>query len=365
MVGRWIVWHDLVGWWIVWCDLVGRWIRWHDLVVWWIGWHTVPYLQIIFYFILYPLTSLIIIVYDTTWYSKSSENSAVENQNIIISHTEQYMIVQVPVYLHLRSIQYLSQFFLWLQTLPKFPRGGDSIIIAHHEMYHFINHHFSRDLLYKFPKNSGCRSFQHQWMMRYPWLRYCKQKDGGYCLKLPCVLFCRRKNLRASAGVLVINALTNFKNATDILRKHVQKDYHKEAVATMDQFMEVMSGQQDCVSVQINNIAKELVVKKRKKLESTIETIILSGRQNIPLRGHHDAGTDLEQGDCGSHENFWALLQFPVSAGDTILREHLASAPQNANYTSPNIQNQVIEVLGDHILQKSSHQSETGQVFSV
>ena len=72
--------------------------------------------------------------------------------------------------------------------------------IADHEKYQFINHHFSPDLLYKFPKNSGGRSFQHQWVMRYPWLRYSTQEDGGYCF--PCVLFYKRNNLRAYAGVL-------------------------------------------------------------------------------------------------------------------------------------------------------------------
>ena len=134
-------------------------------------------------------------------------------------------------------------------------------------------------------------------MRRYPWLRYSKQENGGYCL--PCVLFYERKNLRAHAGELVSRALTNFKNATDIMKKHEQNDYHKEAVATTDQFVEVMSGQGDCISIQTDNVAKELVVNNRKKLQSIFETIILCGRQNIhvPLRGHHDAGTDLEQGD--------------------------------------------------------------------
>ena len=235
--------------------------------------------------------------------------------------------------------------------------------IADHQKYHFIKHHFSPDLLYKFPKNSVGRSFQHQWMRRYPWLRYSKQEDGGYCL--PCVLFYRRKNLRAQAGVLVSNVLTNFKNTIDIMKKHEQNDYHKEAVATMDQFVEVMSGQRDCVSIQINNAAKELVVSNRKKLQSIIETIILCGRQNIPLRGRHDAGTDLEPGDCGNHGNFWALLQFRVSAGDATLREHLASAPRNATYTSPDIQNQVIEVLGDHILQKILIKVKQAKYFSL
>ena len=63
----------------------------------------------------------------------------------------------------------------------------------------------------------------------------------------------------------------------DSLKKHEEKEYHKEAVVKMDTFMRVMSGQQDSVSIQINNAAKELVARNRKKLQSIIETIILCG----------------------------------------------------------------------------------------
>ena len=42
-----------------------------------------------------------------------------------------------------------------------------------------------------------------------------------------------------------------------------------------------------------------------------------------------------------------ALVQFFISAGDTILRDHLDNPPKNATYTPLNIQNQVIHVLGD------------------
>lgn len=84
--------------------------------------------------------------------------------------------------------------------------------VADHEKYQFINHHYSPDVNYKFRKNSTTgRSFQHQWLVRYPWLNYSKQEDGGYCL--PCVLFYKSKNFRAQAGVLVSYALTNFKHA--------------------------------------------------------------------------------------------------------------------------------------------------------
>ena len=130
------------------------------------------------------------------------------------------------------------------------------------------------------------------------------------------------KNFHAQAGVLVSYALTNFKHATDNLKKHEQKDYHKEAVVKMELFVKVMSGQQDSISVQMNNAAKELVATNRKKLLSIIETIILCGQQSIPLRGHRDAGTDLERA-CEGHGNFWALLQFRISSGDTLLKSIL------------------------------------------
>ncbi len=147
---------------------------------------------------------------------------------------------------------------------------------------------------YKFPKSSTTgRSFQYQWLVRFPWLKYSEQEDGGYCL--PCVMFYASKNFRAQAGVLVSYALTDFKHAIEILTKHEQKDYRKEAVVKMESFVKVMSGQQNSISVQINNAAKELVATNRKKLQSIIETIVVCGRQNIPLHGHRDAGTDLER----------------------------------------------------------------------
>lgn len=235
--------------------------------------------------------------------------------------------------------------------------------VADHEKYQFINHHYSPDVNYKFRKSSTTgRSFQHQWLVRYPWLNYSKQEDGGYCL--PCVMFYTSKNFRAQAGVLVSYALTDFKHAIDSLQKHEQKEYHKEAVVKIETFVKVMSGQHDSVSIQINNAAKELVARNRKTLQSIFETIILCGRQNISLRGHRDAGTDLERA-CEGHGNFLALLHFRISSGDTLLKEHLTTAPKNATYISPDIQNQVIQVLGDHILHKILINVKEAKYFSV
>ena len=125
---------------------------------------------------------------------------------------------------------------------------------------------------------------KHSWLKLFPWLMYSKHENGGYCL--PCVMFSRNVSLRADPGILVGTALTNFRKALEILRKHVNKDYHKNAVTVLDSFLSGMSGRQKAVSIQLSDIAREQVAHNRKKLGSIIDNIILCGRQNISLRGH-------------------------------------------------------------------------------
>ena len=105
-------------------------------------------------------------------------------------------------------------------------------------------HPFTPDVHY------GGRSFQHSWLMKYPWLKYSKQNDGGYCL--PCIS-CTNHN--ADPGVLVTNLLKNFRKALETLDKHNAKDYHKQAVIKMDAFLKVMTGQQSSICVQLNDVA--------------------------------------------------------------------------------------------------------------
>ena len=161
------------------------------------------------------------------------------------------------------------------------------------------------------------------------------------------VLFSRSTNL-------VTNLLTgtSFKKAIEMLNKHADKLYHKTSVAKLEDFQKVMVGQQPTIREQLNTAALQLVSTNRKKLHSIIETIILCARQNIPLRGHRDSGVDVECDVNASHGNFWVLLQFRVAAGDTTLGDHLAHAPRNVTYTSPDVQNQVIDILGDYVREK-------------
>ena len=86
---------------------------------------------------------------------------------------------------------------------------------------------------------------------------------------------------------------------------------------------------------------------------------------SISLRGHRDSGLDIGRRANASLGNFWALLQFRVAAGDVALAEHLDKAPRNAMYTSPDIQNQFNDILGDHVRGKILDQGKKAQCFSV
>ena len=179
---------------------------------------------------------------------------------------------------------------------------SQGIITTDHEKYQFIVNHFSPDQPYQFPRTPSGRTFQHQWLVKYPWLKYSKQENGGFCLL--CVIFSRNRTSRADPGVLVSSPLINFKRALETLEKHTGKVYHKEAIATMDNFLKVI----------LSDTGKQLVVTNRRKIQSIVETVILCGLQNIPLRGHRDSGVDVESDTSAAknHGNFWAQLQFRV-----------------------------------------------------
>ena len=71
------------------------------------------------------------------------------------------------------------------------------------------------------------------------------------------------------------------------------REYHKDAIAVYDAFVERMSGKRESVLFQLREGTRETIQNNRKELCSISEIIVLCGRQNIALRGHHDSGTDM------------------------------------------------------------------------
>ena len=88
-----------------------------------------------------------------------------------------------------------------------------------------------------------------------------------------------------------------------------------------------------------------------KKATEAISTIAdtLCGRQNISLRAHRDS-TKLNV--LNNSENFVERLIYRVTGGDKTFENHLQNALQNAKYTSPDIQNELIKCCKDLIMEQ-------------
>ena len=128
-------------------------------------------------------------------------------------------------------------------------------------------------------------------------------------------VFCLLRSVGADLGVLATKPLINFRKALEILRVHGERMYHKITVVSLVSFQKVMTNAQQSVAHQLNIASQQQIASNRLKLHSIVETILLCGRQNIPLRGHHDGIYDVENNPTAPHGNFWALLAFRVSAG--------------------------------------------------
>ncbi|ESN90119.1 hypothetical protein HELRODRAFT_182815 [Helobdella robusta] len=161
--------------------------------------------------------------------------------------------------------------------------------------------------------------FQLSWINRFPWITYSEVNTGAFCRI--CVIMGRSKK-----EVISINS------------------------ELADNFFKVMSLKTLSVVDQINSEKKRQQEENKSKLTSIVKAIILCGKQGIPLRGKSDSGriqTSSEPKESLLNEdNFRAILKYGAESGDKILSEHLLNASNNAFYTSPQIQNEIIEICG-------------------
>ena len=129
------------------------------------------------------------------------------------------------------------------------------------------------------------------------------------------------------------------KNLPLIVKRHENSVQHQGCVVSGDEFLRIMDDKGSSVVSMLSSSHKSHVEKNRHVLQKIIEVILLCGRQNIPLRGHVE-----------ERSNFFAILQ-EIAKTDQVLSDHLEfSANTRVKYTSPDIQNELIELCGAEIL---------------
>ena len=90
-------------------------------------------------------------------------------------------------------------------------------------------------------------------------------------------------------GILGSRPMINFTKAlSTTLPKHEEKKSHQLTVMKVTNSMDVMQGKRHAIDISVGQGLAGRVGSNRLKLESVIETVVLCGRQNIPLRVHRD-----------------------------------------------------------------------------
>lgn len=208
-------------------------------------------------------------------------------------------------------------------------------------------------------KGKPTRKFaQRSHLDKFHWLVLSDKDQGLYCKY--CVLFGKSiYQQNTQLGRLVKEPLKSFDDLLGekgALTRHDHNQYHKAAVERGKQFLVTFHKPSLEVVNLVNTQRQAQVVENRERLWPIVKTIVLCGRQNIPLRGHRDDGflniDVIGEGKSivsTNEGNFRALLRFRVEAGDTKLENHLKTASSNATYISKTTQNEIISACKEEI----------------
>ena len=134
--------------------------------------------------------------------------------------------------------------------------------------------------------------------------------------------------------------------------------YHKSVLA-MESFKDAHSGLQPTIDTSFEKHRQDL---NCKRLDAIFDSVVLCGKQNIPLHGHHDANVSKKK--SLNKGNFKAILEFRT-LGNSILQQHLTDGAKNAQYTSAGTQNEIISLCRSLILAKIGNEVKENGLFSV
>ena len=192
----------------------------------------------------------------------------------------------------------------------------------------------------KFPATviSGkSRSFNPAWYNAYPWLEYSIQKDACYCYS--CRLFCSGCGSKCEQSFTLVG-FKDWKHATGkggVLSKHDSSCAHRKSVLSWNQY-KINSKCKMSISDQLGISRAQQLTQNRHYIKTLAEIILLCSHQEIALRGHRESDNSMNRG------NFLEILNL-VAVHDPLINDRLKNGPRNAKYTSPDIQNTLINVM--------------------
>ena len=218
---------------------------------------------------------------------------------------------------------------------------------------------------YNFPKRlfgKDNRCFKSEWFTQFPWLHYNEELDSAFCFV--CMEGVKKKVISAGRfsrsidSVFVKTGFCNWKHAIGTgkgFQQHQSSACHKEALERCFTVCDQVKGDIDYLFASPKVIEEQK--KNRKCLSTIVENIRFLARQTLPSRGNWKKEVGCEE-DSNFHQlNLLRSQDNPAMAawlkrkGDT--------------YTSPEIQNEILEIMALKILRRIRSNIKHAKIYSV
>ena len=211
-----------------------------------------------------------------------------------------------------------------------------------------------------FPKrqigtNGRPRAFNHSWYSSYPWIEYSVGKDAAFCFA--CRFFTlgnRKEDAFTHVG------FRDWKHAIGtrgIISRHNSSSLHKAAMSGWNSY-QINCKTSSNVANQLQKSRLELVQSNRYYIKSLCKVILLCAKQDLALRGHRESSDSQNQG------NFLEILKL-ISDHDEVIHQKLQNLPGNATYTSPEMQNTLLKVMGSIVRDQICRKLRNASMYSI
>jgi hypothetical protein len=167
-------------------------------------------------------------------------------------------------------------------------------------------------------------------------------------------------------GALSKKKFDNWKKAIDTFEKHSHAQYHLQSLADADYFLNVDRNNLLSVENKLSADRTQKILENRQTIVPIIDTVILCGVQEMALRGHRDSGKNsiITAPTDKNQSNFRAILRYRAK-GDELLKNALEGPGERNKYTSPTIQNEIIDSCNALILERVVSEVNAAKCFSV
>lgn len=197
------------------------------------------------------------------------------------------------------------------------------------------------------PKDAEGRSFRCAWIDKYHWIDYVENENKVYCSTCrECDTMQLFKFATKREKAFTTVGFSSWKHATESFQAHEESLAHKESVLKVAAAVRGTN-----ISSQINTMNSRNMELARSALLKIVSSLQYLARQGLAIRGHVD-----------SESNFKRLLH--LRSDDS---SELQAWVKRSSYTwtSPDIQNELIEIMALSVLRNIMQTLKTDKYYSV